>query len=74
MQEIYEDKIMSVRDENYSWKEESYECTEKINEALEPIFDKYKDIFSFEDLYYLICTEVNNIIIHKVLHKKAKGK
>ena len=59
---MIEVKIMSIRDENYEWKKESSECSKEIREKLIPIFDKYIDEFSFEDLYYLICTEVSSII------------
>lgn len=58
---------MSIRDEDYNWKYESDECTREIRKIIEPIFEKYKDKFSFEDLYYLICTETNSVIIRKVM-------
>lgn len=61
---------MSIRDENYNWREESEECTREIRKVLEPIFKKYGDEFSFEDLYYLICTEVNSIIMREVLKRR----
>lgn len=53
---------MSIRNENYEWKKESSECSKEIRERLIPIFNKYIDEFSFEDLYYLICTEASSII------------
>lgn len=61
---------MSIRDENYNWREESEECTREIRKVLEPIFKKYDDEFSFEDLYYLICTEVNSIIMREILKRR----
>ena len=57
---------MSIRDENHCWKNEAQECIREVNKLLSPIFEKYSDKFSYEDLYYLICTEVNSIIMREV--------
>lgn len=64
---------MSVRDENYNWKEESTECVNEIRKVIEPIVKKYNDKFSYEDLYYLVCTEVSTIITREILKKKLDG-
>lgn len=61
---------MSIRDENYNWKKETEECTRDIRNVLEHIFKNYEDKFSYEDLYYLICTEANSIIMREVLKKR----
>ena len=63
---------MSVRDENYEWKDESEECTREINKMLKHIFEKYGDKFSLEDLYYLVCTEADRVILFEVF-KRRKG-
>lgn len=68
---------MSIRDENYNWKNESEECSKEIRKMLEHIFEKYGDKFSLEDLYYLVCTEANEVILFEVFEKKEemyKGK
>ena len=63
---------MSIRDENYNWKTESEECAREIRKMLKPIFKKYGDKFSFEELHYLICTEVNSIIMREVLKRRIQ--
>ena len=66
---------MSIRDKNYNWKKESENCAKDIREKLILIFDKYIDEFSFEDLYYLICTEASSVITQEcVLRRIEKTK
>lgn len=58
---------MSIRNQNYIWTENAKELAEEVRESLMPIFDKYKNQFTFEEMYYLVCTEFNDLIIDEVL-------
>lgn len=61
------DENMSIRNQNYIWTEDAKEFAEEVRKSLKPIFDKYKNQFTFEEMYYLICTEFNDLIIDEVL-------
>lgn len=63
---------MSVRDENGNWKEEARTCTQEVKNALQPIFDKYKNKLSFEDLHYIVCTEFDEIILFECILRNRK--
>lgn len=63
---------MSIRDEKYNWKNEAEECSKEIKKCLEYIFEKYGDKFTLEDLYYLVCTEANEVIMFEIFKKKEE--
>lgn len=54
---------MSIRDEKLRWKPIALTASTDIRNALKPIYKKYKDVFTFEDIYYLISSEAQEIII-----------
>lgn len=58
---------MSIRDENYEWRKEAKDLSRVISDTLKPVFDEYKDKFTFEELYYLVCTEFHEIILLEIL-------
>ena len=61
---------MSIRDNNYNWRKEAREFAEAARRALKPIFNEYKNQFTFEEMYYLVCTEFHEIILDEVLGLK----
>ena len=58
---------MSIRNDKGEWTAEAKEFSHVIKEVLMPIFNEYKTQFSFEDMYYLVCTEFHDIILDEVL-------
>lgn len=64
--------MMKIRDEKYNWTDDATGCSKEIKEALLPILEKYKNEFSYEDLFYLVCTEFNTMIMLDVLELKSK--
>ena len=61
---------MSIRDNNYNWRKEAREFAEVARRVLKPIFNEYKNQFTFEEMYYLICTEFHEIILDEALELK----
>lgn len=61
---------MGIRDKNYNWTQEAIDLSCTIKEALTPIFDEYKQNFTFEELYYLVCHTFDDIIIDESLGSK----
>lgn len=62
---------MGIRNENGKRTKEAIDFSEAVRKVLEPIFDKYKNEFTFEEMYYLICTEFNEIILDEILHLRC---
>lgn len=65
---------MSIRDEKYNWKQEAIDLSDIIKEVLQPIFDEYKNVFTFEELYYLVCRTFDDIIIDESIGLKSSPK
>ena len=65
---------MSIRNEKGRLIKEAIDFSEEARRALEPIFDKYKHQFTYEDMYYLICTEFHEIILDELLHLRSSIK
>ena len=61
---------MSIRDEKYNWTQEARDFSYIIKEVLTPLFDEYKQVFTFEEIYYLICRTADDIIIDEALGLK----
>lgn len=60
---------MSIRDENNEWSKEAKDLSLIIGDTLKPIFNEYKDKFTFEELYYLVCTKFHEIILLDILRE-----
>ena len=62
---------MSTRNENYVRTPEADALTKELEDVINPIFDKYKDKYSFEDMFYLVSDVVHRKIIQEVMHRRA---
>ena len=63
---------MRVRNEKYNWTDDALNCSKQIKKALQPILEKYRNEFSYEDLFYLVCTEFNKMIMLEILDRKVE--
>jgi len=61
---------MGIRDKNYNWEQEALDFSQVVGQVLKPIFNEYKDKFTFEEMYYLVCTEFHEIILDECLGLK----
>ena len=58
---------MSIRNDRNRLTVEAIKFAIDIRKNLKPIFDKYKEQFSYEDMYYLVCTQFNDLILDEIL-------
>ena len=65
---------MTIRDNNYNWTNEAELCSKEIQKALKPVLEKYKDKFSLEELFYMVSTEFNEMIMIEILDKRERVK
>ena len=54
---------MSIRNEKLHWKPEALKASDEIKDILKPIYEKYKNIFTLEDIHYLISNESHEVIL-----------
>ena len=59
---------MSIRNDRNRLTVEAIKFAIDIRKNLKPIFDKYKEQFSYEDMYYLVCTQFNDLILDEILY------
>ena len=58
---------MSIRNDRNRLTVEAIKFIIDIRKILKPVFDKYKEQFSYEDMYYLVCTQFNDLILDEML-------
>ena len=63
---------MGIRDENNNWNKEAKDFSQVVDNALKPILNNYKNRFTFEEMYYLVCTEFHEIILDEILKHKGE--
>lgn len=56
-----------IRKECGSWTNEAREFAEDVMSTLQPVFDTYKDKFNFEEIFYIVSTTMDEIIINELL-------
>ena len=61
---------MSIRNEKLHWKPEALKAGDEIKDILKPIYEKYKSIFTLEDIHYLISNESHEVILDYVFEVK----
>ena len=57
---------MSIRNDRNRLTVEAIKFAIDIRKTLKPVFDKYKEQFSHEDMYYLVCTQFHNLILDEI--------
>lgn len=64
-----------IRKEQGGWTKEAEDFYEDIRSILLPVFDRYKDEFSFEEIFYMTSITIDTIILDEVLglrlHREA---
>lgn len=58
---------MSIRNDRNRLTVEAIKFAIDIRKILKPVFDKYKEQFSYEDMYYLVCTQFHDLILDEML-------
>ncbi len=59
-----------IRSENGGWTQEAIEFSEDVTRTLKLIFNKYKDKFNFEEIFYIVVTAIERRILREAIDLK----
>lgn len=59
-----------VRNDNFEWTEEALEFKKSASSVLRCLFQEYKNKLSIEDIYYITCFQLHDLILEEVCHEK----